>query len=90
MKIENIGQSMPAILKINKRIEGKYYISMKEYDDNQDVVIESLKKAQENGMTLPFIAPNDKDKIFSLPDFRELSFILDNEEASEVFGKIHS
>ncbi|MFO4664510.1 hypothetical protein V5G98_17845 [Vibrio cholerae] len=88
-KMEQIGQAIPAIVNESGILKGKYYINMNDFDNREKEIVEAVEEARVKGMNLPWIAPDDPTKIFSLCDWSHLNFELVNTDAVATFDRVH-
>lgn len=88
-KIERIGLAIPALINTNGTIKASYYIDMNDFNKRQPEVISALERATKKGMSLPYIKPNDPDKIFSVCDWSNLSFEIENKDIIDLIKSIH-
>jgi hypothetical protein len=87
--LDKICQVKPAILAKDDRVEGSFYIYMKEFDENQDVVVDAIDRCREQGVQPPVVMPKDGTTLFRLPDLRPLSFQIKSEVLVGQFAEVH-
>lgn len=89
-RLEDVAIVRPAIFEEDGKVQGSYFLDIRDLDINQDKVLAALSACNMRNEFPPTIVADDNVTFFTLPDMSEMSFVLTDSVIAAELGQVHS
>lgn len=87
--LNEIALVKPALLTVGNAVEGRFFIYMTEFDNNQHAIMDAIEDCKRNNECPPYRAPDNAEHFFAVPDLRHLAFRFEHPGTLTAFESVH-
>jgi hypothetical protein len=89
-RLETLAQTVPGVIKCAEGIKIDFYIYIDDLNANEELIKKSVEACMKLGEMPPMIRPNNPEVFFSLPDYRDGSFMFTDAAISQLYEEVHA